>query len=363
MTVIELRRYIYENNKVEDILNAIGCHHVVYHKEKKYYTCGNCNGDNRNAITVKNNEYLNVVNYTRENEFKERSDLISLVRYNLLVQKKPSSFYDVIKYIHEILGLEFTYNSLIQKKAEEKVDPLVRFKMIRRSAICITNEYIALDEAEVNDFFPAPHISFVKEGIMPWSWKKFGLGYSYMRKRTMIPLRYWLTGELLGFNMRTSIEQSDLFDIKKYIITPGYQKQINIYGLWENKEEIQKAGYVVVYEAEKSVLKRDSLHDSTGVAVSGHVLSREQVSILIGLDVEIVIAFDKDIEVDYVRYCCENFYRIRSVSYIIDKDNLLNAKDSPADAKNDDFVYLLQHRIRYDQREHIEYIKNMRNDG
>lgn len=50
---------------------------------------------------------------------------------------------------------------------------------------------------------------------------------------------------------------------------------MNLFGLWENKDSIQEKGHVVVFEAEKSVLKRDSLNDPTGVAVSGHEISDE----------------------------------------------------------------------------------------
>jgi DNA primase len=82
-------------------------------------------------------------------------------------------------------------------------------------------------------------------------------------------MRYWLTGELLGFNQRTTVENYEEFGIKKYFITPTYPKALNLYGLYENYDAIQKAGYVVVAESEKSVLKRDSLGDSTVVALSG----------------------------------------------------------------------------------------------
>ena len=198
---------------------------------------------------------------------------------------------------------------------------------------------------------------------MPWSVKKFGLAYSYKFKRNVIPLRYWLTGELLGFNMRTSVENYDMFDIKKYFITPNYPKQMNLFGLWENKEGIQEKGYVVVYEAEKSVLKRDSLNDSTGVAVSGHEISDEQVKILIGLNCEIIIAFDKDIDIEHIRHCCEKFYGIRKVSYIWDKYDLLGEKDSPADAQNKIFEFLMQYRITYDYEEHNKYLKSLKKVG
>ena len=189
MTVNELKTYIYDNNKVEDILKAIGCHHIRFHKGKDYWTCGNCNGDNISAILIRNNEYLNVHNYTREKEFGNKADIFTLIQYNLKVSNKPYTFYDVIKYTHDILGLKFTFKKEKNVKEIEKPDPLLKFKMIKRkSSICITNDYEPLKEGAYN-FAPFPHISFAKEGIMPWTWKRFELGYDYYKNRTVIPLR------------------------------------------------------------------------------------------------------------------------------------------------------------------------------
>ena len=362
MTVIELKEYIYDNGKIEFILDAIGCGHIVYHPIKDYYSCSNCNGDRKDAINIRNNKYLNCKNYTREKDFDENSDLITLVQYNKNIDNKNFSFFDTIKYLHQLLGLPLTLKKSSVKK--EVVDPLYIFKKVkgkrRRQNVL---DFQVLEEAELNDFVPHVHIDFFREGIMSWTIKKFGLAYSYRYKRNIIPLRYWLTGELLGFNMRTSVENYELFDIKKYFITPGYPKQINLFGLWENKEEIQKKGYVVIYEAEKSVLKRDSLNDSTGVAVSGHEISDEQVKILIGLNCEVIIAFDKDIDIEHIRHCCEKFYGIRKVSYIWDKYDLLKEKDSPADAPNKIFNFLMQYRVVYDCQEHQEYLKSLKKVG
>ena len=362
MTVLELKKYIFHEGKIEFILNEIGCGHIVYHPTKEYYSCSNCNGDNKTAINISNNEYLNCRNYTREKEFDENSDLLTLVQYNKSLNNKNFSFFDTVKYLHKLLGLPLTFKKQEEKK--ELVDPLYIFKKVKakrkRQNVL---DFQVLDESELQDFVPYVHIDFFKEGIMPWTVKKFGLAYSYRFKRNVIPLRYWLTGELLGFNMRTSVENYELFDIKKYFITPGYPKQMNLFGLWENKQFIQEKGYVIVYEAEKSVLKRDSLNDSTGVAVSGHEISDEQVKILIGLNCEIIIAFDKDIDIDHIRHCCEKFYRIRKVSYIWDKYDLLGEKDSPADAQNKIFEFLMQYRVTYDYEEHNKYLKSLKKVG
>lgn len=147
--------------------------------------------------------------------------------------------------------------------------------------------------------------------------------------------------------------------IKKYFITPHYQKSLNLYGLYENYDSIQKAGYVVVAESEKSVLKRDSLCDSTVVALSGHTISAEQIRILIGLNVEIIIALDNDIQLQEIRFICEKFYRIRPVSYIKDNYELLGEKDSPMDGENKIYKYLLEHRTKYDNTEHNLFLKGL----
>lgn len=354
MTISELKEYIYEHNKIEYILEEIGCHSIVYHKNKEFYSCGNYNGDNKGAINVKNNEYLNVVNWTREKEFGDNSDIITLVQYN-----KGMSFIDAVKYIHKILDLPFEFQR--KEKVQKKFDPLNVFKRVlknRRSVVNVDDIQVLSDKL-LDDYIPMLHIDWVKQGITERTRKKFGLAYSYRYKRVVIPMRYWLTGELLGFNQRTTVENYDEFNIKKYFLTPTYPKLLNLYGLYENYDSIQKAGYVVVAESEKSVLKRDSLGDSTVVALSGKTISDEQVRILIGLNVEIVIAMDKDVDVNEIRYMCEKFKNIRKVSYIYDFIGVLNNKDAPMDARNKDYQFLFDNRIIYDKNEQRKYQESL----
>ena len=226
-------------------------------------------------------------------------------------------------------------------------------------AIVNVDDIHVLDDKLLDDYVPMLHIDWVKQGITEKTRNKFGLAYSYKHKRVVIPMRYWLTGELLGFNQRTTVENYKEFNIKKYFITPTYQKQLNLYGLYENYDAIQKAGYVVVAESEKSCLKRDSLCDGTVVSLSGKTVSDEQVRILLGLNVEIVIGLDKDVDINEVRHIAEKFYHIRPVSYIYDKWDLLKDKDAPMDAKNKIYQFLFKHRVKYDEFEHKEYLKSL----
>lgn len=354
MDTISLKKYIFENEKIEFVLEKIGCHHITYHSNKEFWSCGNHDGDNIGAINVKNNQYLSVVNYTRKNDFDDNSDIITLVQYN-----KKCSFIEAVKYLHGILGLEYKWQRKPQK-TQDKVDPLYIFKKVKSKKRVDVSDINVLDEDLLNDYIPMLHINWYREGIMPWTTKKFGLAYSYKQKRIIIPMRYWLTGELLGVNARTTVENYDELGIKKFFITPSYQKSLNLFGLYENYNNIQKAGYVVIYEAEKSVLKRDSLNDPTGVALSGHSISDEQVRVLIGLNVDIIVSMDKDVPLEEVRHICDKFYNIRNVYYTYDKWDLLGEKDSIADMSNKIFDFMMKYKTKYDAHEHNEYLKSLK---
>jgi DNA primase len=354
LDVVGLKEYIYKENKIEYILEQIGCHSIKYHPGKDYFSCANYNGDNSGAIVIKNNKYLSCTNYTREKYFEEQSDLFTLVQYN-----KDLSFHKAIKYIHKLLGLEFTYKK--EKKKKEEFDPLAVFKKVKK---CRKQNNVAdievLDDEILEDYTPCIHINWVKEGITQYTANKFQLGYSFRRQRIIIPVRYWLTGELIGITGRTMIENYDEFDIPKYFAIKPYTKTINLYGLYENYEAIEKAGYVVIQESEKSTLKRHSLLDGTCISVGCHDISDEQVRILLGLKInEIVIGFDKDVDINYIRHCCEKFYHLRKVSYIYDRWDLLSDKEAPADKSNKIYEFLLKYRTVYDDAEHREYMKSM----
>ncbi len=354
MDTISLKKYIFENNKVEYILQEIGCNHIQYHPNKEFYSCSNYNGDNQGAVNVKNNEYLGVINWTRKKEFGDNSDIITLVQYN-----KNMSFIETIKYLHRILNLPFEFKK--EEKKQKQYDPLNVFKRALRNNRTIVNvdDINVLDDKLIDDYVPMLHIDFLKEGIMPWTRDKFGLCYSYKYKRMVIPHRYWLTGSLLGFNMRTTVQNYDAFGISKYYLTSGYNKQLNLYGLYENYDTIQKARYVVITESEKSVLKRDSLGDGTVVALSGKNISQEQIRILIGLNVEVIVGLDVDVNISEIRYICEKFYRTRPVSYIYDKWDLLGDKDAPVDKGDKIYQFLLKHRVKYDENEHNKYKESL----
>ena len=357
MTVSELKEYIYKNKKIEYILEQLGCHHIVYHDNKEYYSAAHKDGDNPQGINIRNNQYLNYRSFSRGVDYTDHEDLITLVE-----KTKQCSFKDAVKYLHKLLGLEYKFTKPVkeQKKvtdADKEKNRLSRFSSGQKLDV---NDIHVIDEEVLHDYIPIPYIGWVREGVMPWTVKKFGIAYSYRRKRIIIPMRYWMTGELLGINSRTIVDNYKELGIKKFFITPSYQKGLNLFGLYENYDAIKKAGYVVVYESEKSVLKRDSRNDSTGVALSGHTISDEQVRILIGLNVDIIVSLDNDININEIRHICDKFYGSRNVYYTYDSWDILGEHDSIADIPNKVFDFFMKYKIKYNSEEHRQYLKSLK---
>jgi len=350
MTANELIQYIIDNDKILNILEDLGCHHLKeYSKE---YRCGLPTHSSKDAISVKKETLKTKV-------FQSDSNIIRGNIFTLCQTIKNYSFSEANRYIHNLFGLEYKFK-FNKKNDTDFKDPLEIFKKVKKKKYTDINNLDVINEDCLSEYIPYIHIEWVREdGIMPWTSKVFNIGYSVNKKRIVIPHRYW-SGEkndYVGVIGRTIIKEWEMLDIPKYFPLKNFPKSMNIYGLQENYQTIQEAGYCVLYEAEKSVLKRHSRNDGTGVAVCCHDISDEQVKILIGLNVDVVIAFDKGISIEHIRSACDRFYGIRTVYYIYDKYDLLKEKESPADATNRIYTYLLKYKTLYDEKERREYLK------
>lgn len=343
----KLKEYIIENNCVEQILESLECHSIKeYPKE---WRAALPNGTNKTAVSVKKDTLSIAI---RSSDQNAHGDIFTLV-----MTLKNMSFGQANKYIHSILGLKYSFKR--NEKENVTKDPLAIFKKVKRTKRIINKDVPLYDDSCLKEYINLPYIGWVREGIMPDTCKRFNIGYSYDKRRIIIPWRKWDgdENEYLGIVGRTTVPKYELLDIPKYFGIIPFSKGINIYGLNENYKYIQEAGYIVVFEAEKSTLKRASRLDNTGSSLGNCEITDEQVRILISLDVEIVIALDEGIDINHIRKECEKFYPIRKVSYIYDKWDLIpkGSKNSPADMPNKIYNFLFKHRTVYDEKERKLY--------
>lgn len=350
MTSVELKQYILENDKLLEIIKDLDCHGVKeYTKE---YRSGLPGHSSTNNIAI-NKETLGTKIFQSDSE-TIRGDIFTLV-----MTIKNISFPNANKYLHKLFGLEYKFKTKDDKP--EKKDPLNVFKKVKRKRCVINRDDIELyDDEIIKEYIPLPHINWIKEdGILPFTCEVFKIGYSAEKKRIVIPWRWWSGDEndFAGVIGRTTIREYSMLDIPKYFPLKKFPKSMHIYGLQENYKTIQEENRVVVFESEKSTLKRHSRKDGTGVSIGSHDISDEQVKILLGLNTEIIICMDQDVSLQHIRSMCEKFYGIRNISYIFDKYGLLETKESPADKPDKIYRYLYKYRVTYDETEHRKYIK------
>ena len=352
MNADELKEYIIDNNCIVQILESLDCHGIKEYSDE--YRAALPEGTNKTAVCIKKK---NLSSSIRSGDGNKYGDIFSFV-----MNIKGCSFGSANQFIHNVLGLQYTYRK--SKEEVQRVDPLAIFKKAKRKRYVVNDIDInTYDDSFMKEYVQLPHISWVREGILPFVCKKFNIGYSFNKKRITIPWRWWCGNgnEYLGVIGRTTIGNYEMFDIPKYFGLIPFSKGMDVYGLNENYKDIQENGYVVVFEAEKSVLKRASRLDNTGTAIGNCELTDMQVKILISLNVEIILAFDEGLSIDHIRKECEKFYGIRPVSYIYDKWGLIEkgSKDSPADKPNKVYNFLFNHRFKYDELEHKKYLADL----
>ena len=342
MNAKELKQYLIDNpDEIEKILENLGFHKI--RNRGKYISCAVEGFSNPSGVSILI-ENLHVESFTTHFGFK--GDLIELVQ-----QMKSKTFGQSIYYIHKILGLKYEYNG---KKEEPKEDSILDFfkkyktKPNKRNTKEVELKFYT-DEEIFGMYVRCSYANWIKEGITAKTQEQFSIGYHFDSKRVVIPHRYWKTGEIIGLIGRTicSDEEIEYFDIAKYFPIIPYPKSKNLYGLWENRRHIEEIKEIIVFEAEKSVLKMASKGYRNCVSVGSHDLSEEQVKILIGLNVNIVLAYDSDIPFEFMENEAKKFKGLRNVSIVTNQYDILKDKESPADATLKIWEALYKRRIVY----------------
>lgn len=323
MDVVQLKEYIIENNCVENILEGVGCHHIKYHSSG-YWTCANKDGDNKTAITVKNNDSLSCTNYTRQMvSTTKATDLIDLVCFN-----ENLSFPEGLKFICNILGIDYYYNFdddipeslLITKMIIEMSESINNGQ--EKPLKPISNKILTYYKHRVNDFFAKDNIDYIVQ-------REFGIGYDEFTNRITIPI-YSEIGDLVGVKGRLLKEELDEYDLKYLYLEPCARSRI-LYGLNKTIQYIKKSGKVYVVEAEKGTMQLWAYGFRNSVATGGKELSNIQIEMLSRLGVDIIFAFDKDVSQQEIEELSNRFIDNIPLYYILDESHLLDEKESPTD--------------------------------
>ena len=347
MTSQELREYISKNQKVEFILEQLGMHHINT-KNAKYIICGMPDGDKVDSTQIFTDEYLTVIAYTRTGEIPTKDGKTPNL-LNLIMYVHKCEYQSAKSWCCNILGLSTTKN-----KEVVDMNHMALFNRIKRKRQSFVKKNVEYDIDILNDYDKKPHINLIKQDsiISQRILDKYLVRYDARSERIIFPhLKYDNQNKIVGIVGRTIHKAYEELRIPKYMsmLPTRYEKSENLYGLSLNYNHIKERNIVLVFEAEKSVMKADMFHYPCGVAVACHEITDFQAKLLINLDVEICICFDKDVKLEVIEKTCSKFVKYRKISYILDKYNLLKEKDSPVDRGHKIWNYLFKHRNIYDK--------------
>lgn len=180
------------------------------------------------------------------------------------------------------------------------------------------------------------------EHISKESLSKFQVYYDSFSDRLVYPIRN-LKGEIVNVGGRTLDPDWKAKKLRKYTYFFGWGTMNVIYGLSENLESIKKEHEIILFEGCKSVLLADTwgIHNC-GALLTSH-LNPSQLKMLVQLGCRVVFALDKDVDVRR-DHNIQTLKRYVNVEYIVDKDGLLDEKDSPVDKGQEVFWKLFANK-------------------
>lgn len=212
-------------------------------------------------------------------------------------------------------------------------------------------------------YLPHPHIiPWEKENIAFDIMEARGICYNPISEGIVIP-HYDINGNLIGIRERTLIKENEIYGKYRPAIIGGkmynHPLGFSLYNLNNSKKAISQFQKVIVFEGEKSTLLYASYfgqESDISVACCGSNLINYQVKLLLSLGVkEIIIAFDKQFQkigdkewqkwVIKLKTLYNKYGSYVNISYLFDKNNLLQYKSSPIDEGKDKFIELFKNRI------------------
>lgn len=323
MDIRDLKEEILNRELLPDILAEIGCHHIVDRGE--YISCGNKDGDNPRSIVVYKNDYISCTNYTRQITKNGRSaDIFDLISYF-----EDCSFAEAMKFVCVIAGIDY-YNG-----REDLPEALQILKMLMDMMIDDDDEDTTplkpIPEEVLSYLLPYGNKMWEDEGISLTTQAEFNIGYDPQTNYIAIPI-FDEIGSVVGIKGRY-FGDPDEYHTKYTYLEPCNKSRI-LYGYWQNKEYIKNSKYIIVVESEKSVLKLAEYGFRNVIATGGKTISKHQIELISRTGCTPVLALDKDVQEDELQNIANMFMDGINVYAVIDKDNLLNEKESPMDRQD-----------------------------
>ena len=275
------------------------------------------------------------------------------------------SIFNFLKHYYECRQIEYNwyediYQVILNCSATKTVGEKQTYQSIRDKYKKRQSKELPCYNKNVLDVFSKYYpVEWLNDNISKAAMDKFNILYSNSQNKIIIP-HYDVNNNLVGIRGR-ALDIWEVENIGKYLpvkIEQTWYKHplsMNLYGLKENKEHIKENGYVYLFESEKSVLQCESFSQSNcAVAVCGSNFNKFQLNLLLKEcnPKEIIICFDKEENKGEEKYfnklwnLCKKYINYCNFSFIYDREELLDMKDSPSDKGEKVFNKLVEKRVK-----------------
>lgn len=214
-----------------------------------------------------------------------------------------------------------------------------------------TYQHKILDISEIEKYSQEEVTEWLDEGIQQDVMDLFGVRIDNWNNRIVYPV-YDVDGNLINIKARTRYPNYKQMKIPKYINYFQIGTMDYFQGLNVTLPFIQEKNEVIIFESVKSVMKAYGWGYKNCVSAEKHTLTDEQIKLLVKMHVNIVFAYDTDINYwqHDVKKDIDKLKRVTNV-YVIDDSNLLlggsESKNAPVDKGKEiwDELYLSRKKI------------------
>lgn len=240
-------------------------------------------------------------------------------------------------------------DNMCQSKTMMWLKRLRTFKNSRR----VKEKYFheILPASELSKYRKEKVQEWLNEGINPKVMDLFDIRIDTYGNRIVYPV-YDIDGNLINIKGRTRYDNYKAMRLPKYINYYKVGVMDYFQGLNITLPYVQKENEIIIFESVKSVMKAYGWGYKNCVSAEKHTLTPEQIDLLIKLKVNIVLAYDSDVDYrqDDVKQNIDILRRVTNVYIINDPKKLLGgaeAKNAPADCGLDiwEELYLNKRKV------------------
>lgn len=320
-----------------------------------------CHGGNSKKLYYYDNSHL----FHCFTECGESFDIFELVRK--VKSRELGADYQLpqaIQYVAQFFGYSPIQNFENGNSINQDLTYAENYDRIKN--IELETQIVELKEYDDGILKHLPHpliLPWIEDNITPDVMNYYEICFDPKNQGIVIPHRD-IGGRLIGIRERTLIqEQAEMYG--KYLPMKlggkmyNHPLSFNLYGLYQNQNNIKKIKKAIVLESEKSVLQYATMfgqENNIAVAMCGSSFINYQAWLLINLGVqEIVIGLDhdfNDVNSDKAKLKIKNLKNIHkkygsyvNISFIWDKNHLTGMKCSPTDCGKEIFLKLFKDRI------------------